>query len=699
MDYPADRHEIQVLDDSSDDTQQLIDSVVERLQAQSALAQLFERPLALRNARIVTLAGPTIERGTLIIKGGRITALGPDVKPPFLAKKIDLAGKTVTPGFIDAWSALGHLGASGKGDPTSTAWDTFDRYARDDFREVLRQGVTTVYVSPKSGPGVAGTGVIVQLLPGEGNSTGVLLEPDAALCVRLGSEQSPIARLKTLGKIRKQFRKALDYRQSLEDYEEDLEEYLEKLKERSEKEEKDDDSKEGDEEKTPPDEKPEPDPEEDKPDGVARPGQRADDTGEERKDKGEKEEQEEDEEEELEKPKKPAPDRKSVVLLRAIDRKLRVRIEAHRSADILNALELATEFRLDIILEGATDAYRVIDAITKAGVPVVLGPVVRSSVFKNDQYRRHRAGNAAALSRAGVRWTLGSGAVEPLTARFVAASAQLAAAHGAGAESRRRGKAALRQPAAQGGVTPPSAATDSGGPDWMRTITTNAARILGVSARLGQLTRGRSADLVVWSGDPGDPASIVERVYVAGKLAYLAPEPSTRTEEDLELIILRALRVAKRLDPSHIGHVPLDAMGICIILSLDYDAFSYSNQRLVDRELVEPTTMGWDKHNYNEKITEEGLQALDELERAPPNATQVDEELEYDVFLSFSFANDAEATAIKERLESAGLRAFMASHEVEGGDDFAEEIREGLQSSRELCLLVSKESLESEWVI
>jgi imidazolonepropionase-like amidohydrolase len=31
------------------------------------------------------------------------------------------------------------------------------------------------------------------------------------------------------------------------------------------------------------------------------------------------------------------------------------------------------------------------------------------------------------------------------------------------------------------------------------------------------------ADLVIWSGDPGDPTSIVERVFVGGKLAYVAP--------------------------------------------------------------------------------------------------------------------------------------------------------------------------------
>ncbi len=183
------------------------------------------------------------------------------------------------------------------------------------------------------------------------------------------------------------------------------------------------------------------------------------------------------------------------------------------------------------------------------------------------------------------------------------------------------------------------------------------------------------------------------------RFKYLPPEPITVPEEELELIILRALRVAKRLDRNHTGRVALDAMGICETLNLDYDAFIYSNQRLIDRDSVEPLGGGWDPHNYLEAITEYGLQALDELERAPQAATQADHDLSHDVFLSFSFVNDAEAADIKQRLEAAGLTVFIATHEVEGGDDFAEEIREGLQSSRELCLLVSRESLESEWVI
>jgi imidazolonepropionase-like amidohydrolase len=181
------------------------------------------------------------------------------------------------------------------------------------------------------------------------------------------------------------------------------------------------------------------------------------------------------------------------VLLKAIDHELPLRIEAHRSEDILNALELSEEFNLDIILEGATDAYLVADKLAEADVPVVLGPVVRTHLFENNEYRRHTARNAGALTRAGVSWTIGSGADDPIEARFVAMNAQLAFAHGAA------------------------------GDGWLAAVTKNAARILSLSKRIGRLARGMQADLVIWTGDPSDPASTVDRVYVAGKLVYVAP--------------------------------------------------------------------------------------------------------------------------------------------------------------------------------
>ncbi len=65
------------------------------------------RPVALTNAVIHPVTGPVIERGTLVFTAGRITELGPDVQPPNGAEIIDLQGKHVYPGLIEAHTQLG----------------------------------------------------------------------------------------------------------------------------------------------------------------------------------------------------------------------------------------------------------------------------------------------------------------------------------------------------------------------------------------------------------------------------------------------------------------------------------------------------------------------------------------------------------------------------------------------------------------
>src|SRR5205809_2855891 len=62
---------------------------------------------ALTNARIVTAPGKTIEKGTILLRDGVIIEAGPGVKIPPEARVWDLAGKTIYPGFIDAYSRIG----------------------------------------------------------------------------------------------------------------------------------------------------------------------------------------------------------------------------------------------------------------------------------------------------------------------------------------------------------------------------------------------------------------------------------------------------------------------------------------------------------------------------------------------------------------------------------------------------------------
>ena len=81
-----------------------------------------------------------------------------------------------------------------------------------------------------------------------------------------------------------------------------------------------------------------------------------------------------------------------------------------------------------------------------------------------------------------------------------------------------------------------------------------------------------------------------------------------------------------------------------------------------------------------------------------PNAVQ-EIIYEYDVFVSYSSKDQKLAFSIYEAIKKAGGQVFLSEKNLKPGDDFAEEIRKPLVTSRELWLLVSPHSLKSEWVL
>src|SRR5436190_16521716 len=62
---------------------------------------------AITNAKIVTVSGPVIERGTVVIRDGLIAAVGDKVTAPADARVIDGTGLTVYPGLFDSNTNLG----------------------------------------------------------------------------------------------------------------------------------------------------------------------------------------------------------------------------------------------------------------------------------------------------------------------------------------------------------------------------------------------------------------------------------------------------------------------------------------------------------------------------------------------------------------------------------------------------------------
>jgi Tol biopolymer transport system component/imidazolonepropionase-like amidohydrolase len=75
--------------------------------------------IAFVGARIITVSGDTIDEGTVVVEGNRITGVGRGIAIPAGAKRIDAAGKTIMPGIIDVH---GHVGGEGDGILAQASW-------------------------------------------------------------------------------------------------------------------------------------------------------------------------------------------------------------------------------------------------------------------------------------------------------------------------------------------------------------------------------------------------------------------------------------------------------------------------------------------------------------------------------------------------------------------------------------------------
>lgn len=132
--------------------------------------------LALTNCKAVTIANGIIESATILVDGNKLLAVGvgKEVEIPTNAEVIDLNGKWVTPGFIDAHShlAMGEPGVKGGGDDDNEATDPVTAHVRmidslDPWSigipEARKGGFTCVCSLPGSANVIGGTGVAVKL--------------------------------------------------------------------------------------------------------------------------------------------------------------------------------------------------------------------------------------------------------------------------------------------------------------------------------------------------------------------------------------------------------------------------------------------------------------------------------------------------------------------------------------------------------
>jgi imidazolonepropionase-like amidohydrolase len=203
-------------------------------------AQPQPTAISIRNARIVTVSGSPIAKGTVVIRNGLIEAVGDSVQAPADALIVDGEGLTVYPGLVDAlstWgmpgSGNGRGGAGGRGNassgspsrgpedrPATTSWiKASDEIQATDRRiETARNaGFTTAVVFPTRGI-FGGQGSIVDLAGAKAEE--MILVPTVGQYIALGRASSgyPSALMGSIAYIRQIYLDADHYRLVKEAY-------------------------------------------------------------------------------------------------------------------------------------------------------------------------------------------------------------------------------------------------------------------------------------------------------------------------------------------------------------------------------------------------------------------------------------------------------------------------------------------------
>jgi imidazolonepropionase-like amidohydrolase len=312
---------------------------------------------AIRNARIVTVSGPDIENGTVVIRDGKIEAVGATVNIPAGAQTIDGRGLSVYPGMIDAGTNMGLVevpqGANGTvdlaeaGDLNPNAKAIIAVNPHSAHIAVTRvEGVTNTVTAPEGGL-ISGQAALINLLGT--SSKEMAVAPTAALVINYprvtggggggfgGFQQQPANLAETLeanarevDRIRKMLRDAEAYGRAQDAY----------AKDRS----------------------------------------------------------------------LPRPDQNVVLeaLVPYVRGEQPVIFRAEREAEIRGAIRFAEEMKLKPIILGGNDAWKVASLLKEKNVPVILTGVF-SLPLREDDFYDTLYENPAKLQQAGVRFCISTG--------------------------------------------------------------------------------------------------------------------------------------------------------------------------------------------------------------------------------------------------------------------------------------------------
>jgi len=193
--------------------------------------------ILIRNATIMTASHGTIKNGSILIRDGKIAAVGPNVNSSDQGVKvIDATGKYVTPGIIDCHSHTAVEGNVNEGTLSVTSMvrirDVIDPYNPDIYRE-LAGGVTTLNILHGSANAIGGQNAVVKLKLGRPLEEWII--PDAPQGIKFalgenpkrsnfggatpGPRRYPATRMGVEETIRDAFDRAKDYKRKWDEYE------------------------------------------------------------------------------------------------------------------------------------------------------------------------------------------------------------------------------------------------------------------------------------------------------------------------------------------------------------------------------------------------------------------------------------------------------------------------------------------------
>jgi imidazolonepropionase-like amidohydrolase len=313
-----------------------------------ALAQTRSDTYAIRNARIVTVTGPVIEKGTVVISKGKIAAVGANVAIPQGASSIDATGLSIYPGLIDAGSELGltEIGSVAGSVDTTELGDNnanihVDVALHPDSSHIgvtRVNGITSALTAPRGGT-IAGQSAVINLdgwVPRE-----MVVKSPVAMHINWpgaqgrGFEFGGPGPQRAVAEVRKEQDRQIE---TVKKILRDANAY-----------------------------------------GDAKDARAKDPSL----------------------PKQDV-DLKLEALIPVVRGEMPVIINANTERDINNAIAFADEMKLKMILAGGVEAFRVASKLKARNIPVIVGPVLRMPNREDDAYDAAFA-NAGLLSKAGVK--------------------------------------------------------------------------------------------------------------------------------------------------------------------------------------------------------------------------------------------------------------------------------------------------------